>query len=118
MTAENAASPLAAHSFPSIVSDSITQLVNPPEAPGNLLVDTGDSLQYGAETFQKMPAPLLQPMVGPHNSVVASGPLEEFCIDERVKFLLEGYDVIPGRETEAIKGIFFPVKNVLSSFFI
>ncbi|KAK4286228.1 hypothetical protein QN277_002814 [Acacia crassicarpa] len=98
LTAENAASPLAAHSFPSIVSDSITQLVNPPEAPGNLLLDTGDIAQSGSETFQKMPAPLC-----PHDSVVASEPLEEFCIDERVGVLLEGYDVIPGREVEAIK---------------
>ncbi|XP_054815408.1 histone-lysine N-methyltransferase ATXR3 isoform X2 [Prosopis cineraria] len=102
LTAENAASPLATHGFPSIVSDCITQLVSPPEAPGNLLADTGDILLSGPETFQQMPAPLLRPIC-PDDIVVLSETLEEFRIDERVGVLLEGYDVIPGRELEAIK---------------
>ncbi|XP_061369493.1 histone-lysine N-methyltransferase ATXR3-like [Gastrolobium bilobum] len=103
LTVENAASPLAAQTFPSIVSDTITQLVNPPEAPGNLLADTGGILQSGPEHYEEMPAALLQPMVCPDDSVPASELLEDFHIDERVGVLLEGYDVIPGRELEAIK---------------
>jgi hypothetical protein len=31
--------------------------------------------------------------------------LDNFYIDERVRNLLEGYDVIPGMELEAVKGI-------------
>lgn len=107
LTAENAASPLAAQSFPSIVSDTITQLVSPPEAPGNLLADTGDILQSGPENFQEMPAPFPLQSVFPDDSVGASEPSEELLIDERVEVLLEGYDVTPGRELEAIKGILF-----------
>ncbi|KAK7257506.1 hypothetical protein RIF29_31531 [Crotalaria pallida] len=102
LTVENAASPLAAQSFPSIVSESITQLVNPPEAPGNLLADTGDVLQYDPENYQEMATTLPQPMVCPDDSVLAS-ELEDLHIDERVGVLLEGYDVIPGRELFAIK---------------
>ncbi|KAK7312744.1 hypothetical protein VNO77_36837 [Canavalia gladiata] len=102
LTVENAASPLAAQSFPSIVSDTITQLVNPPEAPGNFLADTGD-LQPGAENYQGMATPFLQPMLCPDDGGIASELLEDLHIDERVGVLLEGYDVIPGRELEAIK---------------
>ena len=93
LTVENAASPLAAQSFPSIMSDTITQLVNPPEAPGNLLADSGDTLQSGPESE------LLE------DSVVASELLDDLHIDERVGVLLEGYDITPGRELESIKGI-------------
>lgn len=106
LTVENAASPMAAQSFRSIVSDNITQLVNPPEASGNLLADTGDILQSSPESYQEMPAPLLQQMVCPDDSVTAPELLEDLHIDERVGVLLEGYDVIPGRELEAIKGVF------------
>ncbi|OIW05925.1 hypothetical protein TanjilG_07201 [Lupinus angustifolius] len=102
LTVENAASPFAAQSFQSIVSDSITQLVNPPEAPGNLLGDTGD-IQSGPENYQETPAPLMQPMVCPDNSVLGSELSEDLHIDERVGFLLEGYDVMPGRELVIIK---------------
>lgn len=108
LTVENATSPLAAQSFPSIiVSDTITQLVNPPEAPGNLLADTGDVLQSGPENYQEMQAPSLQPMLCPDGSTLAPELLEDLHIDERASVLLDGYDVIPGRELEAIKGVFF-----------
>ncbi|KAF7823098.1 histone-lysine N-methyltransferase ATXR3 isoform X1 [Senna tora] len=103
LTAENAASPLAAQNFPSVVSETITQLVSPPEAPGNLLADTGDIVQSGPENSREMPAPLLQPVACPGDSLVMSEPLEELRIDERVAVLLEGYDVIPGRELETIQ---------------
>ncbi|KAI4322580.1 hypothetical protein L6164_022257 [Bauhinia variegata] len=102
LTVENAASPLAAQSFPSIVSDTITQLASPPDAPGNLLADTGDIFQSGPENYQGMPVPLLQPVVCPDDSVVSYEPLEDLQIDERVGTLLKGYDVLPGRELKII----------------
>ncbi|XP_061364392.1 histone-lysine N-methyltransferase ATXR3-like [Gastrolobium bilobum] len=102
LTVENAASPTAAQSFQSVMSDTITQLVNPPEAPGNLLADTADILQSGPENYQEMPAPQ-QPLVCPNDSLLTSEFFEDFHIDERVRNLLEGYDVIPGMELEAIK---------------
>lgn len=106
LTVENAVSPLAAHNFPSIISDTITQLVNPPEAPGNLLAETAD-IQSGPENYQEMPAPSQRPWVCPNDRVLTSELLDDLRIDERVRNLLEGYDVIPGMELEAIKGILF-----------
>ncbi|KAL2328317.1 hypothetical protein Fmac_021744 [Flemingia macrophylla] len=103
LTVENAVSPLAAQSFPSVVSDTTTQLVNPPEAPGNLLADSGDILQSGPENYQGIPAPFLQPMLCSEDSRIASDLLEDLHIDERVGVLLEGYDIIPGKELETIK---------------
>ncbi|XP_030546348.1 histone-lysine N-methyltransferase ATXR3 [Rhodamnia argentea] len=90
MTVENAASPLVGVAFPSIVSESITQLVNPPEAPGNLLDDTVDGGLSGSLTVEEMQLP------------VANEPLEDLCIDERVRLLLHGFTFIPGRELETI----------------
>ncbi|TKY48777.1 Histone-lysine N-methyltransferase ATXR3 [Spatholobus suberectus] len=103
LTVENAASPLAPQSFPSIASDTITQLVNPPEAPGNILSDTADILQSTPENHQEMLTPSLQPLVCPNDSVFTSELLEDLHIDERVRNLLEGYDVTPGMELEAVK---------------
>lgn len=90
MTVENAASPLVTVTFPSIVSENITQLVNPPEAPGNVLDDTADGGQSGSLTVEEMQLP------------VAAEPLEDLCIDERVGVLLDGFTLIPGRELETI----------------
>ncbi|XP_010267835.1 PREDICTED: histone-lysine N-methyltransferase ATXR3-like isoform X2 [Nelumbo nucifera] len=92
MTVENAASPLVPMNFSSIVSDSITKLVSPPEAPGNVLEDGGDAGQSFYQYGQERPA----------SSIVASEPLEDLHIDERVGALLRGYTVIPGRELETI----------------
>ncbi|XP_058762459.1 histone-lysine N-methyltransferase ATXR3-like [Vicia villosa] len=102
LTVENAVSPLAAQSFPSIVSDAITQLVNPPEASGNILADTAD-IQSGPENYLGKPGPSLLPRGHPSESVLTSELLDNFYIDERVQNLLEGYDVIPGLELEAVK---------------
>jgi hypothetical protein len=121
LTVENAASPLAAQSFPLIVSDTITQLVNPPEAPGNLLSDTGDFLQTGPENYQERQSPSLQSKLCPDDSVLAPELLEDSRFDERVGVLLEGYDVIPGRELEAITGVYFCRQYLcgfLLSFFV
>jgi len=107
LTVENAASPLAPQNFPSIVSDSITQLVNPPEAPGNILSDTPDILQSASENHQEMLTSSPPPLVCPSDTLCASELMEDFHIDERVKNLLESYDVTPEMELEAIKGILF-----------
>lgn len=96
ITVENAVSPLVTVNFPSIMSDSITQLVSPPEAPGNLLVDTGDTGQYGSQATEELP----------DGSEAVSEPFEDLHIDERVGALFEGFTVIPGKELEAVGGIF------------
>jgi [histone H3]-lysine4 N-trimethyltransferase ATXR3 len=105
LTVENAVSPLVAQIFPSVVSDTITQLVNPPEASGNLLADTADMQSAPANNPEMLtPSP---PRGHLNNNVLTSELLDNFYIDERVQKLLEGYDVIPGMELEAIKGILF-----------
>jgi hypothetical protein len=86
------------------VSDTITQLVNPPEASGNLLADTAD-IESGPENHPEMLAPTPRPCIQPNESVLTYERLDNFYIDERVQNLLEGYDVIPGMELEAVKGI-------------
>nr|XP_011463008.1 PREDICTED: probable histone-lysine N-methyltransferase ATXR3 [Fragaria vesca subsp. vesca] len=92
LTVENAVSPLITVNFPSIVSDSITGLVSPPEAPGNLLADTGHTGHFGIQSgsFPGLCADF------------ASEPLEDLHIEERVGALMEGLTVIPGRELEAV----------------
>lgn len=99
VTVENAASPMLTASFPSIVSDTVTQLVSPPEATGNLLVEIGD------------PRPL-STLRGDENwisyqdeSTAASESLEDLHIDERVGALLDGINFIPGKELEIVRGM-------------
>ncbi|PPS10861.1 hypothetical protein GOBAR_AA09790 [Gossypium barbadense] len=95
VTVENAASPLLTASFPSIVSDSVTQLVSPPEAPGNLLMETGDlkplATHSGDETMSFQ-----------DDSAATSDSLEDLHIDERVGALLDGINIIPGKELEIV----------------
>ncbi|XVF01838.1 hypothetical protein REPUB_Repub04eG0123500 [Reevesia pubescens] len=95
MTVENAASPMLTVSFPSIVSDTVTQLVSPPEAPGNLMLEIGDPsplTTYGDETV----------MSYQDESAAASESLEDLHIDERVGALLDGINIIPGKELEIV----------------
>ncbi|KAM5580749.1 histone-lysine N-methyltransferase ATXR3 [Rosa sericea] len=92
VTVENAVSPLITVNFPSIVSDSITGLVSPPEAPGNLLADIVHTGHYGTQSGS-LPGLCAD---------VASEPLEDLHIEERVGALMEGLTVIPGRELEAV----------------
>lgn len=96
---ENAVSPLITVNFPSISSDSVTQLVNPPEAPGNLLVDSGDTRQRCGEETQ------VPQLACPDDFVAACETLEDLHIDDRVGALLEGFAVIPGKEIESLGGI-------------
>ncbi|KAF8410930.1 hypothetical protein HHK36_003467 [Tetracentron sinense] len=100
VTVENAASPLVTVNFPLIVSDTITQLVSPPEASGNLLTDIGDAGQSVHQHGQELSVTLPQPLFHPDDSSIH--PLEDLHIDERVEILLTGYTVIPGRELETI----------------
>ncbi|KAK8616127.1 hypothetical protein V6N13_017691 [Hibiscus sabdariffa] len=96
VTVENAASPMLTASFPSIVSDSVTQLVSPPEAPGNLLIETGDPRQLsshrGDETLMRFE----------DDSAAATDSLEDLHIDERVGALLDGINIIPGKELQIV----------------
>ncbi|XP_050381962.1 histone-lysine N-methyltransferase ATXR3 [Argentina anserina] len=93
VTVENAVSPLITVNFPSIVSDSITGLVSPPEAPGNLLADSGHTEHYGTQNGS------LRGL----SADFSSEPLvEDLHIEERVGALMEGLTVIPGRELEAV----------------
>ena len=106
LTIENAASPLVPVNFPSIVSDTVTQLVSPPEAPGNLLAEAGDATESRKMLDEDTPATLLQSTSCNNDNSTASEPLEDLHIDERVGALLKGFTVIPGRELEALEGTF------------
>ncbi|XP_065873688.1 histone-lysine N-methyltransferase ATXR3 isoform X2 [Euphorbia lathyris] len=102
VTIENAVSPVVTANFPSIVSDTVTQLVSPPEAPGNVLADTGDMTQSGYLSVDEAAMTLQQPQVFLNDGSVVSEHLEDLHIDERVGALLEGFSVTPGRELETI----------------
>ncbi|KAA8526466.1 hypothetical protein F0562_008331 [Nyssa sinensis] len=102
VTVENAVSPLVSVNFPSIVSDTVTQLVSPPEAPGNVLVDIGDNVQPSNRIGEETPSTLQESTLYPDDSSIASELLEELHIDERVGALLEGFTVVPGRELETV----------------
>ncbi|KAL5731042.1 hypothetical protein ACHQM5_003804 [Ranunculus cassubicifolius] len=92
VTVENAASPSVPTNFPSIVSEMVSQLVSPPEAPGNLLQDSGDA----GEPANKVDQETLD------DSLNVVGYLEDLHIDERVNALLDGYAIVPGRELETL----------------
>lgn len=106
VTVEKAASPLVNRSLPSVItSDSITQLVSPPQAPGNLLVDVGDSVhcankQLGLGDEKSTFSPEQKLCLDKVSAMPES--IEDFCIDDRVDTLLAGYNVIPGQELETV----------------
>lgn len=105
VTVENAASPLLTPTFPSIVSESITQLVSPPEAPGNLLVDLGDTVQCANQLVEGSVSTSQEPKAFPDENTTVSDPVEDRDIDKRVGALLEGYHIIPGQELETIREV-------------
>ncbi|XP_073279990.1 histone-lysine N-methyltransferase ATXR3-like [Primulina huaijiensis] len=85
---ENAASPLVSKNLSSVTPDTVTQLVNPPEAPGNLLTDNRNlASEYLLDEEDISPA---------------SHHAEDLYIDERVGALLEGVILIRGKELEII----------------
>ncbi|KAE8730367.1 Histone-lysine N-methyltransferase ATXR3 [Hibiscus syriacus] len=96
MTVENAASPILTVSFPSIVSDSVTQLVSPPEAPGNLLIETGDPRPLRTHSCYETVTSFQD------DSADATDSLEDLHIDERVGALLNGINMVPGKELEMV----------------
>ncbi|CAM8985479.1 unnamed protein product [Rhodiola kirilowii] len=97
VTVENAASPLVVVNFAPIASDSVTQLVDPPEAPGNLLVDAGNS----GRDYDKLIDENCAPDYWQANSMSCESN-EDLYIDERVEALLEGVTVLPGKELEIL----------------
>lgn len=101
-TVENAVSPLVTVNFPSITSDSVTQLVSPPEASGNLLADTGETVQSTGEELQ---VTLQQSQCCPDDSAAVPESSEDLHIDVRVGALLDGFTIIPGKEIETLGGI-------------
>lgn len=98
VTVENAASPMVTANFTPIFSDSITQLVCPPEAPGNVLLDVGDAEQSGDQIIVVSPDTFSQAVTGSDDPL----SLKDLSIDERVGALLEGFTVIPGKELEIV----------------
>lgn len=101
VTVEKAVSPLVTGNFHSIVPDTVTQLVCPPEAPGNLLTDNGNEVSGNEE----MLAPSLNPTLFSEDNSAVSKPVEDFHIDDRVGALLEGVTLIPGKEVEMLAGV-------------
>ncbi|KAK1388983.1 Histone-lysine N-methyltransferase ATXR3 [Heracleum sosnowskyi] len=100
VTVENAVSPLVTSNFPSIISDTVAQLVTPPEAPGNALADSGDVMQHGNHHINdEMVAASTELLVG---NMAESEASPDFHLDERVGALLEGCTIVPGRELEAV----------------
>ena len=106
LTIKKTASLLVPVNFPPLVSDTVTQVVSPPEAPGNLLAEAGDATESSKLLDEETPATLLQSMSCNNDSSTASEPLEDLQIDERVRALLKGFTVIPGRELETLGGTF------------
>ncbi|KGN43552.1 histone-lysine N-methyltransferase ATXR3 [Cucumis sativus] len=104
VTVENAVSPLVTINFPSIVPDSVTQLVSPPEATGNVLVDITDTgkLDIQGGHFEPNQIPSGGSILPSDEGVEASEPLGDLHIDERIGALLEDITVIPGKELETI----------------
>uniref|UniRef100_A0A1J3JLM3 Putative histone-lysine N-methyltransferase ATXR3 n=1 Tax=Noccaea caerulescens TaxID=107243 RepID=A0A1J3JLM3_NOCCA len=101
VTIENATSPVLNMNFPSVVSDAVTRLVNPPEAPGNLLEDTADTTEavcMEQETGDSLP----ESVSLPDASELLVEHCEDFQIDKRIANLLEGYIITPGRELEIL----------------
>ncbi|XP_064946574.1 histone-lysine N-methyltransferase ATXR3-like isoform X2 [Musa acuminata AAA Group] len=78
------------------VTDVVTQMVSPPEAPGNLLVDAGILCPETSSST------LLQQELHTDCSPVLPEYLENYHIDERVETLLDGYTIIDGKELEII----------------
>ncbi|KAH6780543.1 hypothetical protein C2S52_011780 [Perilla frutescens var. hirtella] len=98
VTVERAVSPLVTANFQSVVPDTVTQLVCPPEAPGNLLTDNGNEISGNEELLTSS----LNPIICSEDISAISKHLEDFRIDDRVGALLEGVTLIPGKEAEML----------------
>ncbi|KAI3465654.1 hypothetical protein Pfo_022317 [Paulownia fortunei] len=80
---------------------TVTQLVCPPEAPGNLLADSGNRAS-GNLAGEEMLTPSSHPILCSEDNSAASKSVDHLHIDERVGALLEGVTLIPGRELEMV----------------
>ncbi|KAL1555558.1 histone-lysine N-methyltransferase ATXR3-like [Salvia divinorum] len=98
VTVEKAVSPLVTVNFHSVVPDTVTQLVCPPEAPGNLLADNGKEIS----SIEELLISSSIPKICSEDILVISKPVEDFHIDDRVGVLLEGVTLIPGKEVEML----------------
>lgn len=103
VTVENANSPLLTVK-PSVVPETVTQLVCPPEAPGNLLADNGNRASDNL-TGEEMLTPSSHPLFCSDDNAAASKSVVHLHIDERVESLLEGVTLVPGRELEMVTGM-------------
>lgn len=120
VTIENATSPAVNMNFPSVVSDAVTQLANPPEAPGNLLediTDTTEAVCIEQEAGDSLPESVSVMTIPDANEFLVEH-LEDFQIDKRIANLLEGYTIAPGREFESLGGnrctyICFPATKLM-----
>ncbi|PWA74297.1 F-box domain, cyclin-like protein [Artemisia annua] len=95
VTVENAVSPVVTANFSSSFVDSVTELVSPPEAPGNLLVEAGELVPASNQTDEEV----LPVSVETSDD---SEPKEDLRIDERVAALFDGVTSIPGKELETV----------------
>ncbi|KAL2938051.1 Histone-lysine N-methyltransferase ATXR3 [Bienertia sinuspersici] len=98
VTLENAASPIVTANFTAIFSDTVTQLVSPPEAPGNLLVDAADAEHSVDEVGRECLDASGQVVTVQDDHL----PLDDRDIDDRVVALLNGFTVLPGKELEIV----------------
>ncbi|XP_029117517.2 histone-lysine N-methyltransferase ATXR3 [Elaeis guineensis] len=96
VTVENAASPIVPLNLPSVVSDAVTKMASPPEAPGNLLADARDLCQETSVSVSQ------QEEMHAEGASVAPEFIEDFHIDERVEALLDGYTILDGMELEIL----------------
>ncbi|XP_009144717.1 histone-lysine N-methyltransferase ATXR3 [Brassica rapa] len=101
VTIENATSPTVNLNFPSVVSDAVTRLVNPPEAPGNLLediVDAAEAVPMDQEAGYSLP----ESVSIPDTKEILVEHHEDFQFDKRIASLVEGCTITPGRELETL----------------
>ncbi|XP_076917425.1 histone-lysine N-methyltransferase ATXR3-like [Bidens hawaiensis] len=97
VTVENAVSPVLTTNFASSFLDTVTELVSPPEAPGNLLVDVGElastSNQLGEEGL----------VVSAETNKDSNS--QDLRIDERIEALFDGFSRVPGKELETVADV-------------
>ncbi|EPS70938.1 hypothetical protein M569_03815, partial [Genlisea aurea] len=100
VSVEKAVSPLVSGNFISIVPDTISQLASPPEAPGNLLADSGNLLLSDDDILGSF-----HPISFSDDHVFTSKSVEDFRIDDRVADLLRGVALIAGQEVEMLADV-------------
>ncbi|KAK6134868.1 hypothetical protein DH2020_031409 [Rehmannia glutinosa] len=80
------------------LDNTVTELVCPPEAPGNLLADNGNRVSGNDDVLE----PSSHSIFCPEDNSSSSKPVEDFYIDDRVGALLEGVTLVPGKEVEML----------------